>query len=127
MYKEKWVISDSKQVLRLQTNSIEFHAKGFLPESNEIGGDALSRLKKMEIFLGYVGDPGFLSTIAEDLGIHSTVLSKTSNQVLDSIVDKPPNSIKFPRMVQEVNASKLLWKTSFNLPTLMGALDWTRI
>lgn len=33
--------------------------------------------------------------------------------------------IKLPSTVQEVNEAKLLWKTLFNLPTLIGVLDCT--
>lgn len=127
VYNERRKISDCKNLLRFETNSVEFLTQEFLPESYETRGGALSPRRKMEIFLRYVGDPGFQSGIAEDLGVHRTTVCKTINEVLDSIVEKAPNWIKFPSTIQEVNEAKLLWQTRFNLPTVIGALDCTHI
>lgn len=127
VYNERREMSDSKKLLRFETDSVEFLTQEFLPESYETRGGALSPRKKMEIFLRFVGDPGFQSGIAEDFGVHRTTICKTVNAVLDSIIEKAANWIKFPSTVQEVNDAKLLWQTRFNLPTVIGALDCTHI
>lgn len=59
--------------------------------------------------------------------VHHTTVCKNFNDVLDSIVEKSQNWIKFSRTIQEVNVAKLLWQALFNLPTVIGALDCTHI
>ncbi|KAK9882695.1 hypothetical protein WA026_022745 [Henosepilachna vigintioctopunctata] len=54
-----------KELLRFNSESVYFLAAQFLEESdNRRGG--ISRRQQMEIFLRFVGDPGFQSGVAQD-------------------------------------------------------------
>lgn len=126
-YNERREISRCKELLRFENDSVDFLAEEFLPESQETRGGALSRRKKMEIFLRFVGDPGFQSGIAEDIGIHRTTACKTINSVLNNIIEKAGNWIHFPSTVEEMNEAKILWQSRFRLPTVVGSVDCTHI
>lgn len=120
-------VDKSKQLMRFESDSINFLTNEFLPESDETRGKALSPRMRMEIFLRYVADPGFQSGVAEDFGIDRTTVSKTYNSVMDCILEKANNWIRFPNSVREMNDAKLLWQTRYNLPSVIGALDCTHI
>lgn len=116
-----------KQLMRFESESIDFLTNEFLPESEETRGKAISPRMQMEIFLRYVADPGFQSGVAEDFGVERTTVSKTYNKVMDNIVERAHNWIRFPNSVAEINDAKLLWQTRYNLPTVIGALDCTHV
>lgn len=63
----------------------------------------------MEVFLRFVGNPGFQSDVWEDIGIHWTTVCKTINSVLNNIIEKSSNLIHFPATNNEMNEAKLLW------------------
>ncbi|KAJ8874922.1 hypothetical protein PR048_022812 [Dryococelus australis] len=71
----------------------------------------------MEIFLRYVADPGFQSGVTEVFCVERTTVSKTYDVVMDHIFDRALNWIRFLNSVQEMNDSKLLWQTRYNLQT----------
>lgn len=50
---------DYRKLFRFTRESVDYLADFFLPPSNETRGGALSNIKKMEIFLRYLSDPGF--------------------------------------------------------------------
>ena len=56
---------------------VEYLSNYFLGESDERRGGALNNEERMRTFLRVVGDPGFQSGVAEDIGIHQTTVSKT--------------------------------------------------
>ncbi|CAH1977150.1 unnamed protein product [Acanthoscelides obtectus] len=68
--------SQSRRLLRFDSESVDFLCSGFLPENNERRGGALSARTKMEIFLRYLGDPGLQSGVTEDCGIHRQQIDK---------------------------------------------------
>lgn len=60
----------------------------FLRDEFESRGGALRATAKIRIFLRYVGDPGFQSGVAEDIGVHQTTVYLTVATVSDAIVRK---------------------------------------
>ncbi|CAH1990643.1 unnamed protein product [Acanthoscelides obtectus] len=80
--------SQSKRLLRFDSESADFLCSEFLPENNERRGGALSARTKMETFLRYLGDPGFQSGVAEEYGIHRTIPCKTISWVLNKVYQK---------------------------------------
>lgn len=115
-----------KELLRFESESVDFLAAEFLNETDTRGG-ALSRRKQMEIFLRFVADPGFQSGIAEDVGVHRSTACKTISYVMDRIIDKSHKWIHFPATAAEVNEAKVLWQRHFRLPNVIGALDCTHV
>ena len=59
-----------------------------LLENYETRGGALLPQKTMEMFLRLIGDPGFQSGVANDVGVHRTTACKTVNIVTDKIIKK---------------------------------------
>jgi energy-converting hydrogenase Eha subunit A len=81
----------------------------------------------MKIFLHYVGDPGFQSGDAEDLGVHQTTVSKIIADTATKTVEKAPLWIKFPSIKEELQAAKADWQVSYKFPCAIGALGCTHI
>ncbi|XP_055523197.1 uncharacterized protein LOC129717348 [Wyeomyia smithii] len=66
-----------KSLYRFTREHVDFLAKTFLDDYNEIRGGALNNVQKMKCFLRYIGDPGFQVGVGEDLGFHQTTVCKT--------------------------------------------------
>jgi hypothetical protein len=81
----------------------------------------------MKIFLCYVGNPGFRSGVAEDLGVHQTTVSKVIADIATKIVEKAPLWMKFPGTNEEFEAAKADWQVSYKFPCAIRALDCTHI
>lgn len=81
--------------------------KEWLGESFETRGSALRSSERMRVFLRYIGDPGFLSGVAEDIGINRTTVNKTISQVMTAVLQKKHLWIKFPTSEQEMNEEKI--------------------
>lgn len=116
-----------KELLRFESESVHFLKDYFLTERNETRGGALSARMKMEIFLRYLSDPGFQTGVGYDIGVDQSTVSKTFSEVLDKIVEKANEWIKFPTTADEINTAKEEWNTRFHMPTVVGALDCTHI
>ncbi|KAJ8866848.1 hypothetical protein PR048_032709 [Dryococelus australis] len=89
-------VDTCKQLMRFETDSIVLLSTAFLPESDETRGKALTPRNRMEILLRYVADPGFQSSVTEDFGVERTTLSNSYNTVIDHILDRAHNWIRFP-------------------------------
>lgn len=128
IYRERRDVSplNCKQLLRFENESIDFLATEFLGETDTRGGGLSSR-KKMEVFLRFIGDPGFQSGIGQDIGIHRTTACKTVKEVIDKIVSRAHHWIHFPTTINEINEAKIVWQRRFRMPTVVGALDCTHI
>ena len=63
-------------------------AEHFLDSTWETRGGALTTKKQLQVFLRYVGDPGFQVGVGEDIGIQQSTVSKTFVKVLNKIVFK---------------------------------------
>lgn len=120
-------VNRCKELLRFESDNVDFLVAEFLPVAEETRGGALTSRKRMEILLRYMGDPGFQSGVAEDFGVDRTTVCKTVNYVMDRIILKAPDWIKFPSTIQEINAARVEWQRRFRLPTVIGALDCTHI
>lgn len=72
-------------------------------------------------------DPGFQIGVAEDFGVDRTTVCKTVNYVMDQIILKAQDRIKFPSTMQDMYSAKFEWKRRFRLPTVVGALDCTLV
>lgn len=119
-------LHNCKQLLRFDIENVDYLAAEFLVDSDTRGG-GISRRQQMEIFLRFVGDPGFQSGVAQDIGVHRTTANKTISHVMNRIVAKSNDWIKFPSTAIEINQAKALWQRNFRLPTVIGALDCTHI
>ncbi|KAG8296281.1 hypothetical protein J6590_060282 [Homalodisca vitripennis] len=108
-YSERREIPRCKELLRFESESLDFLAHAFLPENEETRGKALLPRQKMEVFWGFVGDLGFQSGIGEDLG--------TATVFLNNIEERSGNWIHFPARNNEINEAKLLWQRRFRLST----------
>lgn len=128
-YRERKAVSPSKckQLIRFESDSVDFLCNQFIQDRDESRGGALSSRMRMELFLRYVSDPGFQSGVAEDFGIHRTTVGKNFTYVMDNIFTKAHNWIRFPRTPVDINGAKLLWQTRFKIPTVIGAVDCTHI
>ncbi|KAJ8940577.1 hypothetical protein NQ314_010655 [Rhamnusium bicolor] len=127
VYPKRRRIGNCKQLLRFENDSIDFLASQFLSENIETRGGALSSRQKMEILLRYFGDPGFQSGVAEDMDVHRSTVTKTVNYVMDCIIARADEWIHFPATPVEMNDAKILWRRSFQMPTVIEALDCTHV
>lgn len=128
-YRNRLTISPDrcKQLLRFESESVDFLTEFFVGNETETRGGALSPRNKMEIFLRYLSDPGYQSGVAEDIGVDRSTVTKTFSSVLDKIVDKAHHWIKFPSTFEEMNEAKEEWSAKFHIPSVIGALDCTHI
>ncbi|KAK9873213.1 hypothetical protein WA026_021445 [Henosepilachna vigintioctopunctata] len=62
-----------KELLRFNSERVDFLAAQFLEESYTRGGGDSSR----QIFRRFVGDAAFQSGVAQDVGLHRTTANKT--------------------------------------------------
>ncbi|XP_046688403.1 putative nuclease HARBI1, partial [Homalodisca vitripennis] len=127
VYGERRVLTKCKELMRFESENIDFLAEQFLPPSDETRGKALTPRQRLEIFLRYTADPGFQSGVAEDIGVDRSTVCKNINYVMNCILENADNWIHFPSTVQEINNAKLMWQRNFDLPTVVGALDCTHI
>jgi hypothetical protein len=126
-YRVRREVSKCKELLRFENENVDFLAREFLPENGETRGGALSSRKKMEILLRCMADPGFQIGVAEDVGVERSTVCKTVDYVMDRILLKANDWIKFPSTIEEINTAKAQWQTRFRLPTVIGALDCTHV
>ncbi|KAG8332164.1 hypothetical protein J6590_028149 [Homalodisca vitripennis] len=103
-YSERREITRCKELLRFESESLDFLAHEFLPENEETRDGS---------FLRFVGDPGFQSGIGEDMG----TVCKTIDSVLNNIEERSVNWIHFPARNNKINEAKLLWQRRFRLST----------
>ncbi|KAK9880285.1 hypothetical protein WA026_010157 [Henosepilachna vigintioctopunctata] len=87
-----------KELLRFNSESVDHLAAQFAEESDTRGG-GISRRQQMEIFLRFVGDAGFQSGVAQDVGVHP----------------------------EDMTEAKDLWQRHFRWPSVIGAHDSTQI
>lgn len=115
-----------KELYRFSEENVEWMADHFLGEYDETRGKALSSKQKMKIFLRFLGDPGFQTGIAEDIGVHRSTVTKTIPYVLGKVVEKSTEWVVFPTH-RKVEEEKTEWLQRFNFPSAFGAIDCTHI
>ncbi|XP_066246805.1 putative nuclease HARBI1 [Euwallacea similis] len=81
----------------------------------------------MEIFLRYMGDPGFQISVADSAGVHQSTVSRTIDYVSKIIFEKVSDWIKYPNSPEEIMEAKSLWQKSFTFPVVIGAIDCSHI
>lgn len=74
----------------------------FIAEQNGTQGGTPSSRMKMEIFLQYIGDAGFEIGVANNLRADHPTVCKTYPTVLESIVSKVQDWIKFPSIIAKI-------------------------
>lgn len=128
-YEERKFIRDDryKELVRFDKGSVEYLSTLFLQDSNETRGGAVSPVRKMEVFLRYLSDPGFQNGVAEDFGLHRTTVNKIFNDVLKKITSKAGDWIHFPQTADEVNDAKEKWRNKFKMPSVIGIVDCTHV
>ncbi|KAJ3667094.1 hypothetical protein Zmor_002501 [Zophobas morio] len=119
--------STYKAMYRFEEDNVEYLADVFLGENNERRGGALTPKQKIQIFLRYVGDPGFQVGVGEDSGTHQSSISRTVKFVSEKIYEKVNQWIQFPAEQAETDAARHQWQEAFNFPFVIGALDCTQI
>ncbi|KAK9883670.1 hypothetical protein WA026_001839 [Henosepilachna vigintioctopunctata] len=115
-----------KELLRFKSESVNFLVAQFLEESDTRGG-GISRREQMKIFLRFVGDDGFQSGVAQDVGVHRTTANKTIRYAMSRVVEQSHNWIRFPTTAEDMTEAKISWQRDFRLPSLIGDLDCTQI
>ena len=118
---------DFKKLFRFEENAVEWLSNYFLHDTEETRGGALSALQKMKICLRYLADPGYQSGIGEELGVTQGTVSLTVRAVVDHIIAKADNWIKFPSTENEILQAKELWQTKYHFPTAIGVIDCTHV
>lgn len=121
------LVKDFKTLFRFEEMNVEWLSNHFLEDSLETRGGALSSLQKMKICLRYLADPGYQSGIGEELGISQGTVSLTTDYVVNRIVDKAEQWIKFPRTENDFVLAKELWQSKYRFPTAIGAIDCTHV
>lgn len=116
-----------KMLYRFTRENVSWLANYFIGQYEERRGKALSSEEKMRVFLRYIGDPGFQSGVAEDVGIHQTSVSKIVGYVTTRITEKANVWIKFPCTQQELEDAKTAWQDKYRFICAIGALDCTHI
>jgi hypothetical protein len=116
-----------KPMYRFEERNVEYLAEIFLGNTEERRGGALSPKQRMEIYLRYMGDPGFQVGVGEDSGAHHSTVCRTVDYVSRKILEKANQWIKFPTRHEEVEDAKRLWQEKYNFPCAFGALDCTQI
>jgi hypothetical protein len=129
LYKERRAIRDRdcKVLHRYQPENILWLSRYFLNHNEETRGGALTNKQKMKIFLRFVGNLGFQSGVAEDLGFHQTTVSKVIADIATKIVEKAPLWINFPSTEEEFEAAKAGWQVSYTFPCAIEALYSTHM
>ncbi|XP_063931186.1 putative nuclease HARBI1 [Zophobas morio] len=119
--------STYKAMYRFEEDNVEYLADVFLGENYERRGGALTPKQKIQIFLRYVGDPGFQVGVGEDSGTHQSSVSRNVKFVSEKIYEKVNQWIQFPAEQAEIDAARHQWQEAFNFPFVIGALDCTQI
>jgi hypothetical protein len=113
---------------RFDEVNVQWMATYFMgQEKNEKRGGALSNVDKLKIFLRCVGDPGFQTGVAEDIGIHQTTVSKIIVEIMDKILPKASTWIKFAQTEAKIQNAKREWLDKYNFPAAIGVIDCTHI
>jgi hypothetical protein len=87
-------IESAKFYIDFNLKKIVWLLRYFLDHYEESRG-ALTNEQEIKIFLRYVGDPGFQSGVAENLGVHQTTISKVIVFIATKIVKKFPCGSSF--------------------------------
>lgn len=121
------VEEDYRALYRFNKINVEWVSEHFLGNSFETRGGALTNVERMRVFRRYVGDPGFQSGVAEDVGIDRTTANKTISDVMAAVLQKKHLWIKFPSSQDEMVEEKMKWQERYNFPSAIGAIDCTHI
>nr|CAH7713521.1 unnamed protein product [Callosobruchus chinensis] len=81
----------------------------------------------MKIFLRYLGDPGYQTGVAEDIGDHQTSVSEVVTKVADQMIEKCGRWMKFPSTPADVTEAKRRWQRKYTFPCAVCLIDCTHI
>jgi hypothetical protein len=116
-----------KALYRFNSENVDWLADHFLPKRHETRCGALSNKNRMRIFLRYLGDPGFQTGVAEDIGIHQSTVPKVFCEVMEAIYSRADVWIKFPTFEERMTTAKEEWQQRYHFPCAVGALDCTHV
>lgn len=116
-----------KALYRFTEENVGRISQIFLPETGETRGGAINNKHKIEIFLRYMGDPGFQVDVSDNTGVHQSTVSRTIDSVSRKIFEQAENWIKFPTTREDILQAKLKWQQSYTFPTVVGAIDCTHV
>lgn len=115
--------SDYFNLYRFRKENVKWLSEYFLEESYECRGAALSQIKRMEIFLRFLSDPGFQMGVGKEEGIHRTTVCKTVKLVLKKVMNKAHLWIKFPTKGEQIRIAQEQWSRRHDFPCAIGAID----
>ena len=81
----------------------------------------------MELFLRYLGDPGFQTGVVADMGIHQSTVATTFATEVEANVTKADTWIQFSVDPADFQAAKDDWQNKSAFPCAIGALDCTHV
>ena len=102
-------------------------AEAFLEDNNETRGKALTNIDKIEATLRFLGDPGFQTGIANDIGFNQSSKSRAIDHVLSRISSNVNDFITFPLTDDAQIQAKSGFYNKFNYPSILSAIDCTHI
>jgi hypothetical protein len=83
--------------------------------------------KKMKSFFRVVSYPGYQNSVAEELGIHRSTVSKLNGFVMERILSKANIWIKFPKSTQEIVEAKQQWLQTNEFLYVIGVIDFSHV
>lgn len=125
-------IGDFRSLYRFSKENVQWLAEYFLSNANEVDftetrGGALTNIQKMKTYLRYMADPGFQTGIGEELGIQQSTVSRTVDSVMNKIIEKANDWIRFPNNAHEIAQAKQEWQIKYNFPSALGVVDCTHV
>lgn len=115
--------ADYFNLYRFRQESVKWLAEHFLEETDENRGASLSQIKRMEIFLRFLSDPGFQMRVGKEEGIHRTAVCKRVKHVFKMIMNKAHLWIKFPANTEQIKLAQEQWILRYDFPCAIGAID----
>lgn len=61
------------------------------------------------------------------MGVHQATVSRTIHEVMDKIVEKQQEWIKFPQTRAQVQAAQEQWQRKYKFPYVIGVIDCTHV
>lgn len=74
----------------------------------------------------FLGDPGYQTGVAEDIGVSRSTVTKTTRFVLGKVVEKSKELVVFPTG-RKTEEAKVEWSSRFTFPIAFAAIDCTHI
>lgn len=117
------------ELYRFEEDNIDWLAHVFLGNDfPEARGGALNQVQVMRATLRYLSDPGFMSGVGEDLGVHKSTVCRRLHQGINAIVDQKDQFIQFPMTADAFRIARQEWvDQGHHFPGAFNIIDCTHI